>query len=242
MADTAPCRILVMASGFGSNFQALIDGIANGALPRSKIISLITNRKSAHATVRADNAGIPWEYFNLISNGFQQKGEKDEAAILAARAKYDAALADKILAAPVGQRPELIVLAGWMYVFSPAFLDPIDKAGIRIINLHPAMPDCSLLGQKETEKKRSNITGEFDGAGAIERAYAAFQAGTLKRTGIMAHYVIAEVDRGAPIIVQEIPWEGEDLEALQAKIHGHEHALIVNATAKVAKEIVDGRS
>lgn len=46
-----------MASGFGSNFQALIDGIANGSLPHSRIISLITNRKSAHATARADKAG-----------------------------------------------------------------------------------------------------------------------------------------------------------------------------------------
>ncbi len=53
----SPCRITVMASGFGSNFQALIDGIANGSLPHSRIISLITNRKSAHATARADKAG-----------------------------------------------------------------------------------------------------------------------------------------------------------------------------------------
>lgn len=89
---------------------------------------------------KTNSKGIPWEYFNLISNGFQKKGEKDEQAILAARQQYDAALAAKILAAPVEERPELIVLAGWMYVFSPAFLDPIDKAGIRIINLHPAMP------------------------------------------------------------------------------------------------------
>ncbi|EJP69796.1 Phosphoribosylglycinamide formyltransferase [Beauveria bassiana] len=223
-SQVSPCRITVMASGFGSNFQALIDGIASGSLPQSRIIGLITNRKTAYATARADKAGIPWQYFNLISNGFQEKGETDEAKITKARQKYDAALAAKILSAPQDQRPELIVLAGWMYVFSPAFLDPIDRAGIRIINLHPAMP------------------GEFDGANAIERAFAAFQAGTLTRTGIMAHYVIAEVDRGAPILVQEIPWEGEDLEALKEKIHGHEHALIVNATAKVAKEIIASRT
>ncbi|OAA48813.1 phosphoribosylglycinamide formyltransferase [Cordyceps fumosorosea ARSEF 2679] len=227
MAETgsSPCRITVMASGFGSNFQALIDGIASGSLPHSCIISLITNRKSAHATARADQAGIPWEYFNLISNGFQKKGESDEAQIAEARRRYDAALAAKILAAPEDRRPELIVLAGWMYVFSPSFLDPIDKAGIRIINLHPAMP------------------GEFDGANAIERAFAAFQAGTLARTGIMAHYVIAEVDRGAPILVQEIPCrQGEALEGLKERMHAQEHALIVNATAKVAAEIVAGRS
>lgn len=46
-----------MASGFGSNFQALIDGVSAGKIPNSRIISLVTNRKSAHATVRADKAG-----------------------------------------------------------------------------------------------------------------------------------------------------------------------------------------
>lgn len=53
----SPCRILVMASGFGSNFQALIDAISTGQLENSRIISLVTNRRNAHATVRADKAG-----------------------------------------------------------------------------------------------------------------------------------------------------------------------------------------
>jgi phosphoribosylglycinamide formyltransferase len=83
--------------------------------------------------------GIPWEYFNLISHGFLQKGEKDEQKIAEGRRRYDAALAEKILSAD-GEKPELIVLAGWMHVFSTAFLDPIDKAGIKCINLHPALP------------------------------------------------------------------------------------------------------
>lgn len=51
------------------------------------------------------------------------------------RRKYDAALAEKILSAD--EKPELIVLAGWMHVFSTAFLDPIQKAGLNVINLHP---------------------------------------------------------------------------------------------------------
>lgn len=76
---------------------------------------------------------------------------------------------------------------------------------------------------------------------AIERAFAEFKAGRLNRTGIMAHYVIDEVDRGAPIVVKEIPWEGEELEQLKEKMHVHEHKLIVEATAKVAQEIVESR-
>lgn len=57
----------------------------------------------------------------------------------------------------------------------------------------------------------------------------------------MVHYVIQEVDRGDPILVQEIGWEGEELDALEEKIHAHEHELIVKATAKVVVEIVEGR-
>ncbi|KAG5794962.1 hypothetical protein H9Q69_006008 [Fusarium xylarioides] len=220
-ADQSPCRILVMASGFGSNFQALIDAISTGSLPNSRIISLIVNRRSAHATVRAEKAGIPWQYFNLISHGFLEKGETDEQKVTEGRRKYDAALAEKILSAD--EKPELIVLAGWMHVFSTAFLDPIQKADLNVINLHPALP------------------GEFDGANAIERAYDEFKAGRLTRSGIMAHYVIAEVDRGTPILVKEIEWKGEDLEQYKEKVHSHEHELIVNATAKVAQETVKNR-
>ncbi|KAF5529468.1 phosphoribosylglycinamide formyltransferase [Fusarium mexicanum] len=220
-ADQSPCRILVMASGFGSNFQALIDAISTGSLPNSRIISLIVNRRNAHATVRAEKAGIPWQYFNLISHGFLEKGEVDEQKVTEGRRKYDAALAEKILSAD--EKPELIVLAGWMHVFSTAFLDPIQKAGLNVINLHPALP------------------GEFDGANAIERAYDEFKAGRLTRSGIMAHYVIAEVDRGTPILVKEIEWKGEDLEHYKEKVHSHEHELIVNATAKVAQETVKNR-
>ena len=133
------CRILVMASGNGSNFQALIDAVATGRIPHSRIVRLIVNRAKAYATTRADQAGIPWEYFNLISNGFLAKGEKDEKAVAEARAKYDAALAEKILGEEK-ERPELIVLAGWMHVFSKPFLEPLEKAGVRVINLHPALP------------------------------------------------------------------------------------------------------
>lgn len=84
-------------------------------------------------------------------------------------------------------------------------------------------------------------TGKYDGAGAIERAYQDFQAGQLEnnRTGIMIHYVIAQVDRGEPIMTKEIDCiKGESLEDLEQRIHSHEHELLVAATAEVVGEIL----
>lgn len=55
--------------------------------------------------------------------------------------------------------------------------------------------------------------------GAIERAYEDFQRGKITNTGIFVHYVIQEVDRGAPIVVQEVAINREDtLEDLQVSI------------------------
>ncbi|EFY87900.1 hypothetical protein MAC_06027 [Metarhizium acridum CQMa 102] len=213
--EKSPCRILVMASGFGSNFQALIDAVAVGRIRNSRIIRLVTNRRNAHATARAEGAGK--------IHGFLPKGEKDEQKVAEARQRYDAALAERVLSAD-NAPPELIVLAGWMHIFSSAFLEPMERAGTRIINLHPSLP------------------GEFDGANAIERAFEELKAGRLTRTGIMAHYVIQEVDRGTPIMVEEIEWKGEELDELKERIHSREHELIVNATAKVVEEILEGRA
>jgi phosphoribosylglycinamide formyltransferase len=136
--DSEQCRILVMASGNGSNFQALIDAVASGQIPNSRITQLIVNRGKAYATKRAEANNIPWEYFNLISHGFQSKTDSDPAKLQQGRDNYDAALAKKILACD--NRPDLIVLAGWMYIFGEHFLDPITAEGIRVINLHPALP------------------------------------------------------------------------------------------------------
>ncbi|KAI1844317.1 hypothetical protein JX266_009608 [Neoarthrinium moseri] len=220
-SSMAEARISVLCSGNGSNLQALIDNCQSGRIP-GRIIKVTVNKKDAYALERAAKAGIPTDYFNIVSHGFKKAGEKDEARVKEARAKYDAALAERILA----DKPELVVLAGWMHVFSADFLRPLNAAGIDCINLHPALP------------------GMYDGAGAIARAHKDFLAGTLANatTGIMIHHVVEEVDRGAPILVKEIVIkEGESLEALTERIHSFEHDLVVEATAIKAKEIVGKR-
>lgn len=84
-------------------------------------------------------------------------------------------------------------------------------------------------------------TGAYDGTHAIERAFNDFKVGKLANdtTGIMVHNVISQVDRGEPILVREIKCRPEeDLAQLETRIHSFEHELIVEATAKVAQEIV----
>lgn len=104
-----------------------------------------------------------------------------------------------------------------MQVLTPEFLDPLAKANVPIINLHPALPS------------------EFDGTEAIERAYEAFKNGTLKngRTGAMVHYVIREVDSGTPLVIREVPCTAEEIKSkddLREKIRKVEHEIIVEGT------------
>lgn len=159
-------RITAMASGNGSNFQAILDAVAAGGIPGAQVVRLFTNRKKAYALERASRAGVPSTYYNLIGAGFQKAGDnKGPDTVAAARAAYDAALAALVLE----DAPDLVVLAGWMHVFSEAFLRPLADAGVKCINLHPALP------------------GKYDGANAIERAFKDFQEGKLEdgKTGIM---------------------------------------------------------
>ncbi|KAF3012042.1 hypothetical protein G7054_g14010 [Neopestalotiopsis clavispora] len=216
MAEKA--TISVLCSGNGSNLQALIDNCASGVIP-GQIIKVTVDKKDAYAVKRAEAAGIPTDYFNKVNQKFVAAGEKDPEKVREGRSKYDAALAERILK----DKPELVVLAGFMHVFSASFLRPLAEAGVDCINLHPAKPGC------------------YDGAGAIKRAYADFQAGVLPNntTGIMVHHVIEQVDRGSPILVRDVVIEaGESLEQLEAKMHGVEHELIVEATAIKAKEAI----
>lgn len=131
-------RIAVLCSGNGSNLQALIDACQAGRIP-GRIVRVTVNKKGVRALERAAAAGIPTDYFNMYNAGFVALGEKDPARVREGRARYDAALAARVLEARAGDDgpPELIVLAGWMHILSPAFLDVVAAAGVDVINLHP---------------------------------------------------------------------------------------------------------
>lgn len=112
-----PLRIGVLVSGSGTNLQALIDEIRDGALPAS-IQVVVSSRPDAYGIHRAEEAGIP----TLVMD--RSKYEDPQAA--------DALIADTLLAAGV----EYVVMAGYMRKCTPVLLDAFPD---RVVNLHPAL-------------------------------------------------------------------------------------------------------
>ena len=121
-----------------------------------------------------------------------------------ARRDYDAELADRV----AGYAPDWVVLAGWMRLLSSAFLDRFPG---QVVNLHPALP------------------GTFPGTHAIERAFEAFQRGQVAQTGVMVHLVPDEGVDSGPVLAQSAVsmQPGDDLAALEGRIHAAEHRLLV---------------
>lgn len=193
-----PKTMAVLISGGGSNLQALIDAQVSGALGNARISCVVSNREGAFGLQRAEQAGIAHQTVSL-------KAFCHNEVTPAKRVAFDAALAQQLNERGL----DLIVLAGWMHIFSPAFLSAVNAP---VINLHPALP------------------GQFAGAHGIEDAYKAWQAGHINHTGCMVHEVIEEIDAGKVIATQTVPcWAGDTLDDLKARMHAAEHALIVRA-------------
>ena len=213
-------KILVLISGNGTNLQALIDACKSGALANTSISRVISNRKAAYGLTRARDAKIPtnppnYESLHAYKNKYKDDVEK-------ARAEYDKALADVV----IEDQPDMVVCAGWMHVFSSHFLEPVEAAGIPVINLHPARP------------------GEYSGANAIERAHKDFMEGKTSETGLMIHYVIKDVDMGEPILVMDVPLshpEDDDVKAMEERFHELEHQAIVDGTRKAIQRLWEER-
>jgi formyltetrahydrofolate-dependent phosphoribosylglycinamide formyltransferase len=194
-------RLVVFVSGSGTNLQALLDATADGRLA-AQVVLVVSNRQNAYGLVRAELAGVETLYFPL--KPYSEAGRS--------RQEYDADLAGRVAA----YEPDLIVLAGWMHVLSPAFLK---RYPARVINLHPALP------------------GAFPGTGAIERAYNAYRRGALSHSGCMVHQVVPEVDAGPVVAQATVPLEpGDSLADFEARMHRAEHALIVAATRRALEK------
>jgi phosphoribosylglycinamide formyltransferase-1 len=167
----------VLVSGNGSNLQALLDA----GLP---VAAVASNRKDAYALIRARTAGVPTATFSLDCH--------------ADREERDLVMATWLEEHGV----ELVVLAGYMHLLTPPFLDRFPE---RIVNVHP-----SLLPA-------------FPGAHAVEEQLAAGVA----ESGATVHLVDEGVDSG-PILRQErVPVvTGDTPDSLHERIKQVEHRLL----------------
>lgn len=203
-------RIAVLISGNGTNLQAIIDAISNKIL-NAKIGLVLSNRSKARGLERARKAGIPTEFIGMKTYISQRP--------VLTRDDYMKEVARRIKSYFAGVSPDLVVLAGWMLIVTKEFIEEFSGS---IINIHPALPR------------------EFDGNNAIANAFKAFQRKEIKRTGVMVHWVIPEIDAGAVIRSREVPiLESDTLETLEARIHEAEHVLIVDAIRTIFEDAAD---
>lgn len=114
MPTPAP-RIAVLASGRGSNLQALLDAIAAGTLP-AQVVGVFSDRLDAAALQRVP-AALRWSR---------------DAKAYADRAAFDAELADAVAAAT----PDWIVCAGYLRILGAAF---VERFRGRLLNIHPSL-------------------------------------------------------------------------------------------------------
>ena len=117
-----PVNILVLASGSGTNLQALIDAQAGGALEGGSIAAVLADRRGAYALERARAAGIP-AFVEKPDSGLAKPERRRE-------------LSDRILSLCREKEIGLIVYAGFLSILAGTIIK--EYAG-RMINLHPAL-------------------------------------------------------------------------------------------------------
>ncbi|WP_035057902.1 phosphoribosylglycinamide formyltransferase [Andreprevotia chitinilytica] len=178
-------NIVILISGRGSNMQAIVEAQIDGA----KIAAVIANR--------ADAAGLAWAAERGIATAVLDHKQ------FAGRDAFDAALAELI----DSYVPDLVVLAGFMRILTPGF---VNHYANRLINIHP-----SLLPS-------------FTGLHTHERAIAE----GVKFAGCTVHFVTADLDHG-PIVAQAVvPVLDDDTpDALAARVLKEEHRLYPEAVA-----------
>ena len=111
-------RIVVCVSGGGTNLQAVMDGIEQGAIRDVQIVRVISNNRNAYALERAEKAGI--EGVCVSPRDYDDRERFNEA----------------FLASVKEAEPDLIVLAGFLVVIPPQLIRNYEN---RIINIHPSL-------------------------------------------------------------------------------------------------------
>ena len=175
-------RIVILISGRGSNMEAIVRGCTHERWP-AQVAAVIANR--------GDAAGLQFARARGIATAVV------EHRLHASREAFDAALADVIDA----QAPDLVVLAGFMRILGPAFVQRYEH---RLLNIHP-----SLLPA-------------FPGLHTHRRA---LQAGC-KVSGATVHFVTAALDHGPIVLQSVVPVRPDDSEdTLAARVLASEHRI-----------------
>jgi phosphoribosylglycinamide formyltransferase 1 len=192
-----PIRIAVLVSGRGSNLEAILQAVKDGRL-QAQVEIVISNNPQALALPLARKYGV--HALCIDSQGIS-------------RSEHER----RVLSELSWHKIDYVVLAGYMRILTPAFLQPFkDPQGFyRVINIHP-----SLLPA-------------FPGADAYT---AAFNAG-VSESGISVHLVDEHVDSG-PILAQEkFPrFQDDTLEAFKARGLEVEHRLYPATLQRISRE------
>ena len=175
-------RIVVLISGSGTNLQAIIDACKSPQYP-GEVVGVISNKADAYGLVRAKNDNI--DTLALSHKDFDS------------REAYDAALKENIDAF----EPDLIVLAGFMRILTPAFVQHFSG---KLLNIHP-----SLLPK-------------YQGLNTHQRAIDAKDS----EHGVSVHFVTEELDGGPVILQAKVPvFEDDDADMLASRVLTQEHSI-----------------
>lgn len=117
LISIAPLRLGVLASGNGSNLEAIAQAIAHHQLP-AQIQVLVYNNPNALAAERADRLGIPKVLLN--HREFSSREALDEA----------------IVATLHQHQVEWVIMAGWMRIVTPVLINAFPN---QILNIHPSL-------------------------------------------------------------------------------------------------------
>ncbi|RUO78927.1 phosphoribosylglycinamide formyltransferase [Idiomarina tyrosinivorans] len=176
------CRIVVLISGSGTNMQAIQQACQAGKVA-GNVVAVISNKAGVGGLAKAQAAGIDTAV--LSHRDFDS------------REAYDAELQQLIDT----YRPDLVVLAGFMRILTPAFTRHYQG---RMLNIHP-----SLLPK-------------YKGTQTHQRA---LEAGD-EEHGVSVHFVTEELDGGPVILQAKVPiFPGDTVEDLQARVHEQEHRI-----------------
>jgi len=132
-------RLVVLASGRGTTFKAILDAIEKNELPNAQILALFTDKPDAPALAIAKHAGVP-------THVMAPKKESRES--------YDLRLKNEIHK----YQPDFIVLTGFMRLLSEGFVDSFSG---KILNIHPSLlPNFpGMHAQRQALKAGAKVTG-----------------------------------------------------------------------------------